>query len=64
MFDYIGGFESASDAETGPGPSTDPLSSVTSLLRVRPQLQKLCRLDAQWASDHPPVNHCGNGEEP
>src|SRR6202051_3613608 len=30
----------------------DTLSSVASLLRVKPQLQQLCRFGAQWASEH------------
>jgi AraC family transcriptional activator of mtrCDE len=35
-----------------PERSVDPLSSVASLLRVKPQLQQLCRFGAQWASEH------------
>ena len=37
-----------------PERSVDPLSSVASLLRVKPQLQQLCRFGAQWASSTPP----------
>ena len=32
----------------------DPLSGLAPLLRVRPELQLLCRFGAQWASPHPP----------
>lgn len=32
----------------------DTLSGLAPLLRVRPQLQQLCLLGAQWASDRPP----------
>jgi AraC family transcriptional regulator, activator of mtrCDE len=32
--------------------SVDTLSSVAPLLRVKPQLQQLCRFGAQWASEH------------
>src|ERR1700730_755343 len=35
-----------------PERSVDTLSSVASLLRVKPQLQQLCRFGAQWASEH------------
>jgi AraC family transcriptional activator of mtrCDE len=31
----------------------DTLSGLAPLLRVRPELQQLCRFGAQWASDHP-----------
>jgi AraC family transcriptional activator of mtrCDE len=34
--------------------SFDSLSSLAPLLRVRPELQYLCRFGAQWASDHAP----------
>jgi AraC family transcriptional activator of mtrCDE len=34
------------------GRSVDTLNSVAPLLRVRPELQHLCRFGAQWASDH------------
>jgi AraC family transcriptional regulator, activator of mtrCDE len=34
------------------GRSVDPLSGLAPLLRVRPQLQRVCRFGAQWASDH------------
>jgi AraC family transcriptional activator of mtrCDE len=37
-----------------PARSVDTLSGLAPLLRVRPQLQQLCRFGAQWASDHPP----------
>jgi AraC family transcriptional activator of mtrCDE len=37
-----------------PARSVDMLSGLAPLLRVRPQLQQLCRFGAQWASDHPP----------
>ena len=33
--------------------SADALSGLAPLLRVRPQLQLLCRFGAQWISDHP-----------
>jgi AraC family transcriptional activator of mtrCDE len=32
--------------------SVDTLSGLAPLLRVRPQLQQVCRFGAQWASDH------------
>jgi AraC family transcriptional regulator, activator of mtrCDE len=32
--------------------SVDTLSGLAPLLRVRPELQQLCRFGAQWASDH------------
>ena len=32
----------------------DGLSSLAALLRVRPELQDLCRFGDQWASPHPP----------
>lgn len=35
-----------------PERSIDGLSGLAPLLRVRPQLQQLCRFGAQWASDH------------
>ncbi len=31
----------------------DTLSALAPLLRVRPELQQLCRFGTQWASDHP-----------
>ena len=34
--------------------SPDALSSLAALLRVRPELQDLCRFGDQWASPHPP----------
>ena len=34
--------------------SSDALSSLAPLLRVRPELQSLCRFGDQWASPHPP----------
>jgi AraC family transcriptional activator of mtrCDE len=34
--------------------SPDTLSGLAPLLRVRPELQYLCRFGAQWASTHPP----------
>jgi AraC family transcriptional regulator, activator of mtrCDE len=37
-----------------PARPVDTLSGLAPLLRVRPQLQQLCRFGAQWASDHPP----------
>jgi AraC family transcriptional regulator, activator of mtrCDE len=37
-----------------PAQSFDTLSGLAPLLRVRPQLQQLCRFGAQWAADHPP----------
>jgi hypothetical protein len=30
----------------------DTLSGLAPLLRVRPELQQLCRFGAQWSSDH------------
>lgn len=33
---------------------SDALSGLAPLLRVRPELQYLCRFGAQWASPHPP----------
>jgi len=30
----------------------DTLSGLAPLLRVRPELQHLCRFGAQWSSDH------------
>ena len=30
----------------------DTLSLLAQLLRVRPELQQLCRFGAQWSSDH------------
>lgn len=33
--------------------SSDALSGLAPLLRVRPELQYICRFGAQWASDHP-----------
>lgn len=33
---------------------TDPLSGLAPLLRVRPQLQQVCRFGAQWAAEHSP----------
>lgn len=35
-------------------PLPDPLSGLAPLLRVRPELQVLCRFGAQWASPHEP----------
>jgi AraC family transcriptional activator of mtrCDE len=35
-----------------PERSVDTLSGLAPLLRVRPELQQLCRFGAQWASDH------------
>jgi AraC family transcriptional regulator, activator of mtrCDE len=35
-----------------PEQSVDTLSSVAALLRVKPELQQLCRFGAQWASEH------------
>jgi AraC family transcriptional regulator, activator of mtrCDE len=35
-----------------PERSVDPLSSVAPLLRVKPELQQLCRFGAQWAAEH------------
>ena len=35
-----------------PQPSADVLSSLAPLLRVRPELQYLCRFGAQWSADH------------
>jgi AraC family transcriptional activator of mtrCDE len=35
------------------GPALDTLSALAPLLRVRPELQELCRFGAQWAADHP-----------
>jgi AraC family transcriptional activator of mtrCDE len=35
-----------------PERSVDTLSSVAPLLRVKPELQQLCRFGAQWASEH------------
>lgn len=32
--------------------SVDTLSGLAPLLRVRPELQQVCRFGAQWASDH------------
>jgi AraC family transcriptional activator of mtrCDE len=37
-----------------PARPVDTLSGLAPLLRVRPQLQQLCRFGAQWAADHPP----------
>jgi AraC family transcriptional activator of mtrCDE len=37
-----------------PARSADTLSELAPLLRVRPQLQQLCRFGAQWAAHHPP----------
>jgi AraC family transcriptional regulator, activator of mtrCDE len=34
--------------------SADALSGLAPLLRVRPELQYVCRFGAQWASDHAP----------
>jgi AraC family transcriptional activator of mtrCDE len=36
-----------------PARSVDTLSGLAPLLRVRPQLEQLCRFGAQWVSDHP-----------
>lgn len=33
--------------------SADTLSGLAPLLRVRPELQQVCRFGAQWLSDHP-----------
>ena len=38
-----------------PARPVDTLSELAPLLRVRPQLQQLCRFGAQWAADHPPA---------
>jgi len=35
-----------------PERSVDTLSSVAPLLRVKPELQQLCRFGAQWAAEH------------
>src|SRR6202051_2958408 len=35
-----------------PERSVDTLSGVAPLLRVKPELQQLCRFGAQWASEH------------
>jgi AraC family transcriptional regulator, activator of mtrCDE len=34
--------------------ASDALSGLAPLLRVRPELQHICRFGAQWASNHPP----------
>ncbi|MGI4764266.1 MAG: AraC family transcriptional regulator [Janthinobacterium lividum] len=44
----------ASEARSFIGASPDALSSLAALLRVRPELQDLCRFGDQWASAHPP----------
>lgn len=33
---------------------TDALNALAPLLRVRPELQQVCRFGAQWLSEHPP----------
>ncbi len=38
--------------------SVDTLSGLAPLLRVRPQLQQVCRFGAQWASDHAAETGC------
>ncbi len=38
----------------GQSVSLDALSGLAPLLRVRPELQYMCRFGAQWASDHAP----------
>lgn len=35
-----------------PAPPLDALSGLAPLLRVRPELQQVCRFGAQWAADH------------
>ena len=35
-----------------PGLPVDSLSGLAPLLRVRPELQHLCRFGAQWSFDH------------
>jgi len=34
-------------------PTVDSLNALAPLLRVRPEIQLLCRFGAQWAADHP-----------
>jgi hypothetical protein len=38
--------------ELGMARPVDTLSGLAPLLRVRPELQQLCRFGAQWCSDH------------
>lgn len=44
------------DLAVGRSVSLDALSGLAPLLRVRPELQYICRFGAQWASDHAPEN--------
>ena len=43
----------ATAGSAGAGPA-DALAGLASLLRVRPELQQVCRFGAQWASEHGP----------
>ena len=37
--------------------ASDTLSGLAPLLRVRPEVQYVCRFGAQWAADHPAESH-------
>jgi AraC family transcriptional activator of mtrCDE len=37
-------------------PAVDALNALARLLRVRPEVQQLCRFGAQWAADHPAMS--------
>jgi AraC family transcriptional regulator, activator of mtrCDE len=39
-------------APTKAPPSADPLSAIAPLLRVRPEIQAICRFAARWESEH------------
>jgi AraC family transcriptional regulator, activator of mtrCDE len=40
------------DRKQPPPPAQDPLSAIAPLLRVRPELQAVCRFASQWDAPH------------